>query len=117
MRLVLSNWIMDANTYQVLNQLLPERMGPGGTDDSGLIGYNVADSTIASDPLDCSTANGAIESLWDTKLNLSGHDVTSDNFNYFRYNFCPAANYCRILHPPHCDFNFRWIVYSCYVAL
>ncbi|KAH9162937.1 hypothetical protein LEN26_000723 [Aphanomyces euteiches] len=68
--LVLSNWIMDANTYQVLNQLLPERMGPGGTDDSGLIGYNVADSTIASDPLDCSTANGAIKSLWDTKYTV-----------------------------------------------
>ncbi|KAF0722481.1 hypothetical protein Ae201684_018390, partial [Aphanomyces euteiches] len=58
--LVLSNWMMDANTYQVLSQLQAERIGPGGTDDTALLGYNAADSTIASDPLDCSSANGAV---------------------------------------------------------
>ncbi|CAK4132757.1 unnamed protein product [Aphanomyces euteiches] len=51
---------MDANTYQVLSQLQAERIGPGGTDDTALLGYNAADSTIASDPLDCSSANGAV---------------------------------------------------------
>ncbi|KAG9398747.1 hypothetical protein AC1031_014065 [Aphanomyces cochlioides] len=61
---------MDANTYQVLSQLQAERMGPGGTDDTALLGYNAADSTIASDPLDCSSANGAIKSLWDTKYTV-----------------------------------------------
>ncbi|CAK4680267.1 unnamed protein product, partial [Aphanomyces euteiches] len=68
--LVLSNWMMDANTYQVLSQLQAERIGPGGTDDTALLGYNAADSTIASDPLDCSSANGAIKSLWDTKYTV-----------------------------------------------
>ncbi|KAH9132085.1 hypothetical protein AeRB84_021398 [Aphanomyces euteiches] len=68
--LVLSNWIMDGTTYQVLNQLQPERTGPSGTDDSGLLGYNTADSIIVSDPLDCTNANGTIKTLWTTKYSV-----------------------------------------------
>ncbi|CAK4745173.1 unnamed protein product [Aphanomyces euteiches] len=68
--LVLSNWMMDSSTYQVLSQLQPERMASGGTDDTSLLGYNAADSTIASDPLDCATSNGEIKALWTTKFSV-----------------------------------------------
>ncbi|KAH9181740.1 hypothetical protein AeNC1_016283, partial [Aphanomyces euteiches] len=62
----LTNWIMDADTFQALNALPPSYRGEDKEKDDreGDLGYNYYNLTIDSNATECSLKQGTIQELW-----------------------------------------------------